>query len=292
MGKHLIIAGHGRRKNGTYDTGAFSSYMGMGEHEYMKKVLFPAMKKYADDSFVFFDAYNVYSHGDLIALARKYKATDVTEIHFDGFNGKASGGHVIIHRDYKPDNVDLKLVNVIKSMVGSRFNFRGISGLSGRGDLANVNIARNSNITYRMLELGFGDNPKDARVLYSKVDEYAKKLVQAIGGSVNTKPSKPAKEPNGLTFNQVVEGVMGGYFGNMPDRKRIVNNETPYDYDKVQAEVNRRLGSSSPKPKISFEQVVRNTIRGTYGNMPGRKTKIERLGHDYQAVQREVNRRL
>lgn len=290
--KHLVIAGHGRRKNGTFDSGAYSRHMKMGEHAYVSKVLFPAMRKYSGDDFIFFDSHNVYSHGDLISLVKKYNASDVTEVHFDAFNGSASGGHVIIHRDYKPDTVDIKLVRAIESMVGTRFNFRGVSGLSGRNDLANLNIARRNGITYRLVELGFGDNIKDAKVLKDNVDEYAKKLVQAISGDVGVSTPKKNKKPESPSFSRVVERTINGYYGNMPGRKTRIEKETPFKYSAVQTAVNKRLNNTPSKPKISFEQVVRNTIKGSYGNMPGRKTKIERLGHDYRAVQREVNRRL
>ena len=42
------------------------------------------------------------------------------------------------------------------------------------------------------------------------------------------------------------------------------------------------------KPKESLLIVVKKTIRGDYGNMPGRKTKIEKTGHKFATVQAQV----
>lgn len=179
--KHLIIAGHGRRKDGTWDPGA-RGILG-GEHKYMTDKLFPAMKKYAGDNFIFYSARNVFSYGDLVTLTKRLGADTVTEMHYDAFNGKASGGHVIIHSAYGPDAMDLRIRDVIKDMTGLRFSHRGHAGISGRSNLGNVNRARNGGINYRMVELGFGDNPKDARIMTNQVDEYARKLVGAIQGS-------------------------------------------------------------------------------------------------------------
>ena len=46
------------------------------------------------------------------------------------------------------------------------------------------------------------------------------------------------------------------------------------------------------EPLLSFDQVVENTMAGEYGNMPGRKTLVESTGHNYDAVQAEVNKRI
>src|SRR5699024_3914672 len=164
-----------------------------GEHQYVKENLFPAMKKYADNNFVFFDKYKVLDYGNIVSLARQYgKDTKVIEIHYDSFNGKAQGGHVIIHKNFRPDAMDLRLRDAIKSMVGTRFSFRGEAGISGRSpsELGNVRMTANGGVNYRLVELGFGDNKRDADILLNRTDEYAKKLVEAIKGSGATvKPS-------------------------------------------------------------------------------------------------------
>lgn len=200
---HLLIAGHGKRKNGTFDPGA-TGIIKKGENRYMKEDLFPAMKKFLpkDHILVFFDDYNVYSHGNIVALAKKYNATQITEFHYDAASSSATGGHVIIYDGYKPDKMDLALRDVIKDMVGTIYNHKGHAGISGRSNLANVNRTKSAGITYRLVELGFGTNVNNAKVLTEDVETYAKKLVKTLTGATNDKktskpkPSKPTSKPN------------------------------------------------------------------------------------------------
>src|SRR5699024_1589378 len=135
----------------------------------------------------------VSNFGNLASLVRQYGANQVTEIHFDAASSSARRGHVIIHSNFKPDKVDLPLRDAIKNMVGVRYSHKGYSGISGRSNLYNVNVAKSNNISYRLIELGFGTNREDANTLTSKLDDYAKELVKAITGSVSSKPSAPPK---------------------------------------------------------------------------------------------------
>lgn len=296
--KKLWIAGHGLRKNGTYDAGA-TGIVG-GEHKYVKEQLFPAMKKYADDSHVFFDEYNVFSHGNIVDLARRYNAEVVTEVHYDAFNGKAQGGHVIVFSGYAPDAMDLRLRDAIDSMVGLRFSHKGHKGISGRNNLANVNRTANAGIDYRMLELGFGDNPRDAKILIDEVDAYAKKLVEAVqGGKVTSKPDVPQTKPSAgksdsqLSFDEVVDKTIAGSYGSQPHRENNIRTRTNFSYEEIQEGVNRKLRGATSKPsKLNFDTVVNNVIDGTYGNGQARFDKIKSLGHDPAKVQAEVNKRL
>lgn len=188
MATVLVIAGHGVRRNGSFDPGALG-IVG-GEHKYMVNKLFPAMKKYAPSNFVFYSKRNVYSYGDIVRLAKGYGSnTVVVEVHYDAGARSAKGGHVIIHSSFKPDAMDLRLRNAINSMVGVRYSHRGYSGISGRNNLANVNRTASGGVNYRMLELGFGTNPTDAKVMLEQTDAYAKKLVEAITGKSVSKPT-------------------------------------------------------------------------------------------------------
>src|SRR5699024_8376604 len=177
----LVIAGHGKRKNGTFDPGA-AGLISKGEHRYVKEDLFPAMRKFLpkNHNVVFFDEYNVYSYGNIVSLAKKYNASQITEVHFDAASAAASGGHVIVYSGYSPDKMDLALRDVIDKMVGVRYSHRNHKGISGRNNLANVNRTANAGITYRLIELGFGTNKNDAKVLTEDVEAYAKELVKAI----------------------------------------------------------------------------------------------------------------
>lgn len=69
-------------------------------------------------------------------------------------------------------------------------------------------------------------------------------------------------------------------------------------YPRLQAlanAVNKKTGSSTSKPskgKKSVSTLAREVIEGKWGNMPQRKTNLEKSGYSYSAVQAEVNRQL
>ena len=193
----LLIAGHGKNRNGSFDPGA-TGLISKGEHRYVTEDLFPAMKRHLPKNadVVFHTAYNVYDYGNIISLAKKHgNDTKVIEVHFDAFKGTSNGGHVIVHKKYEPDALDLRLRDAIKSMVGLRFNHKGHQGISGRDNLANVNRTANGGVNYRLIELGFGDNNPDADILINRVDEYAQKLVQAIFQDSKKDVAKPKPKP-------------------------------------------------------------------------------------------------
>lgn len=307
---HLLIAGHGKRKNGTFDPGA-TGIISKGEHKYVKENLFPAMKKYVGDAdVVFFDDYNVYDHGDIVALAKKYgKDTKVTEVHYDAGNSDARGGHVIVYSGYAPDALDLRLRDAIKTMVGVRYNHKGHEGISGRSNLANVNRTQKVGINYRLIELGFGTNKKDADVMVNKVDEYAKKLVEALlnekveGKPVATPVNKPAAEPVKATpakatksIAQMAQEVIARKHGDGHENRRKSLGISAAEYEKVRAEVNRQAGvkAAPVKPKKTVEQMARDIINNPKAPK-GHTARQKWLGIDnatYQKVRARVNQLL
>lgn len=299
MAKYLVIAGHGPRKNGSFDPGA-TGHITKGEYRYMKENLFPAMKKYANKDFIFYDKRNVFSYGDIVRLARSYgKNIAVIEMHFDASgSAQASGGHVIVYSHYKPDKMDLRLRDAIESMVGVRYNHYGQKGISGRSNLANVNRTASGGVNYRLVELGFGTNKRDADVLMNQTDAYAKKLVEAIQNSGATpsvsEPIKPS-EPANKSIKQMAEEVEAGLHGNGHSNRQASLGVNSATYEKVRTEVNRRAGSYAPKPstpKKSLATLAQEVIDGKWGNNPKRAEDLRKAGHNPDAVQAEVNKRL
>src|SRR5699024_6469465 len=76
----------------------------------------------------------------------------------------------------------------------------------------------NAGITYRLVELGFGTNKDNAKVLTEDVETYAKKLVKTLTGTTNDKkpsaskpkPSKPKPKPSKPQSNKLtVDGSWG-----------------------------------------------------------------------------------
>lgn len=297
----LVIAGHGKARSGRVDPGA-TGIISKGEHRYMVENLFPAMKKYVGDAdVVFFTDYDVYDHGNIVELARKYgKDTIVIEFHYDAGVPEASGGHVIVKFKFKADTLDLRLRDAINGMVGVRYSHNGAKGISGRDNLANVNRTAQSGVNYRLVELGFGTNKKDADVLIHKTDEYAKKLVEAIlNKDVVKEPVKeePVKNPvsNPQTAKksnaEIAKDVIAGKFGNGDARKTNIER-AGYNFNAVQAEVNKILNVKPVPVKKSNVTIANEVIKGSWGSGNDRKVKLERAGYNYNAIQNEVNRLL
>ena len=297
--KYLLIAGHGKKRNGTFDPGA-TGFIKQGEHRYMRDVLFPAMKKYADNNFIFHTAYNVYDYGNLVALARKYgKDTAVIECHFDAVsNSSASGGHVIVYKGFKPDTMDLRIRDVIKKHIGLAYpTHHGEKGISGRSDLANVNRAANGGVNYRLIELGFGTNKKDAEIMLKNADAIAKDLVEAIQGKTakTTQTSKPKSTQKTTSSDKLYRVRKSwadsksqlGAFSVLDNAKRLVDKNTGYKvYDSTGKQVYPTAATSSKK---SISQIAQEVIDKKWGNGSERKQKLEAAGYNYTTVQNKVN---
>ena len=303
MTTYLCVAGHGRRPNGTFDSGA-TGLISKGEHRFFAEDFFPAMKKYANDQFVFYTAQNVLAHNTIKSLAGKYKDVKYIEFHYDATSTpNAHGGHVIVHRDYAPDAIDLQLRDAISDMLGVRYEHRGHKGISGRADLGNVNRAKAYGINYRLLELGFGTSPRDSKIMTEQTDAFAKRIVEAL---INEKPTatkpkpipKPKPKPKVKTIAEVAQEVIAGEWGNNPSRVNNLNSayregRIAGNAGQVQSEVNRILGGKKPS-RLSNEEVARQIIRGqgNWGNGQTRKTRLESKGYNYRAVQNIINKLL
>lgn len=288
---HLIIAGHGMQKDGRFDPGAIG-LIKKGEHRYVVEDLFPAMKKFLpkNHNVIFFHKYKVSNYGNIVSLAKQYGATQVTEIHYDASGSpSASGGHVIIHKNYNPDKIDLALRDAIKKMVGVRYSHKGHEGISGRDNLYNVNAMYGTGISYRLIELGFGTSPKDAKIMTEQVEEYAKELVKAIVGSTNDKPvekqtsnvSKSSSSKTSTTakksITQMAEEVIKGLHGNGHEQRRKSLGISKEEYEKVRAEVNRILSgkSTTATSTKNTKSTTSTTSSSTKGIKVGDKVTIK-----------------
>lgn len=293
MTTYLCVAGHGKRKNGTFDPGA-TGFISKGEHRFFAEDFFPAMKKYANDQFVFFTEHNVLSHNTIKTLSDKYDDVKYIEFHYDATGTpNAHGGHVIVHKAFSPDALDLRLRDAISDMVGVRYEHRGHKGISGRSDLGNVNRARTHGINYRLLELGFGTSPRDSKIMTEQVDAYAKRVVEAILNEKVTPTKKPTTtKPKAKTITEVAQEVIAGKWGNNPSRAKRLT-DAGYNATAVQQEVNRLLKGKQPK-RLTNEEVARQIVRGqgNWGNGQTRRQRLEKAGYNYQAVQNIINRLL
>lgn len=98
-------------------------------------------------------------------------------------------------------------------------------------------------------------------------------------------------KPKLKTIEEIAKEVIDGKWGNGSDRKTRLQ-KAGYNYTEVQAEVDSKLKYNTPKPKKSKEQVVREVIRGLYGNGQARHDKLTREGFNADEIQRLVDKAL
>lgn len=87
-------------------------------------------------------------------------------------------------------------------------------------------------------------------------------------------------------LSAVARDVIAGKYGNGDARKRALQAKG-YDYNAVQAEVNRILRGTASSYDVTA--VARDVIAGKYGNGEARKKALQAKGYDYNAVQKKVN---
>lgn len=110
--------------------------------------------------------------------------------------------------------------------------------------------------------------------------KFSTKATSSGSGSGGTSAKKSVSE--------IAKEVIAGKWGVGDDRKARLK-AAGYNYDSVQAEVNRQMKGTS-KPSKSVTEVAKEVINGKWGNNPERKKKLEAAGYNYSKVQAEVNR--
>lgn len=114
-----------------------------------------------------------------------------------------------------------------------------------------------------------------------------------IKSTTKTKTSTSSKKKS---ISQMAQEVIDGKHGNGNENRRKSLGISKAEYEKVRAEVNRRLGSGrkpTAKPKKSISQMANEIIAGKHGN--GNENRRKSLGiskTEYEKVRKEVNRRL
>lgn len=129
-------------------------------------------------------------------------------------------------------------------------------------------------------------------ILGTLVAECQKWYDHFVGSAPAPQPT-PAPSPGKKTFEQVVNEVIAGQWGNGSERLRRLRS-AGYDPSVVQAEVNRRLlgKASSPAPRPNLNSVVDEVIAGKWGNNPERANRLRAAGHNPAQIQAMVNAKL
>src|SRR5690606_10570563 len=120
-------------------------------------------------------------------------------------------------------------------------------------------------------------------------------FIAKLAGSSKAKETVSKPETTNKSIEQMAQEVIDGKHGNGHENRRRSLGIDKATYEKVRAEVNRRLTGKSTikKPTKSISQMADEIIRGLHGN--GHEQRRKSLGIDkatYEKVRQEVNRRL
>lgn len=90
------------------------------------------------------------------------------------------------------------------------------------------------------------------------------------------------------SINTLAKEVLAGKWGNGEDRKTRLT-KAGYDYNKVQARVNKLVKASQLSEDKIINAVAHEVISGKYGNEPERSEKLKAAGYDPEIIQKRVN---
>lgn len=104
-----------------------------------------------------------------------------------------------------------------------------------------------------------------------------------VNASAVNKPATTSAPTKGLT--EIAREVTAGQWGNGDDRKKRLEARG-YNFNQVQAEVNRLAGVKAQPAAKSIDTLVKETLAGKHGNGEARKKS---LGSNYNAVMNKIN---
>ena len=114
---------------------------------------------------------------------------------------------------------------------------------------------------------------------YNKVQTAVNKLVKA------------SQMTQDKIINAVAHEVIAGKWGNGQERIDRLK-AAGYDYDKVQARVNKLVNASHLSEDKIINAVAHEVISGKYGNEPDRSEKLKAAGYNPDVIQARVNKLL
>lgn len=228
MGKVLLISGHGKNYNGTYDPGACSIFG--QEADYTRELVSLVYQSLGQAAGVevYDQGKNCYSYSKA-GQAPDYGAYDlVLEIHFnakakkdEAGDGRFTGIGAYVH----PDNAGGRAIaeKIVDAVVGLGFGKWQIASSTG---LLNLNKAQGAGTKYLLLETAFIDDGDDMRWYNTNKTVVAQAIAQVISkeiGSSGTvklpepEPSKPVSVPQDSPSGTAKVYVSGMYKVNDKD---------------------------------------------------------------------------
>ena len=230
----------------------------------------------------------------LASRLSRYKKEGVAafvSIHHNAFTGSwnnATG--VEVYTDRNGTTKDTKLAKCIYNRLVK------YTGLKGRGvKKENWYVINQNTIPAVLCEGGFMDSKSDYKVITSDAGQtaYAKAVAEGLIEFLDLKKKVVVKPTTTTTTKksntEIAKEVIAGKWGNGITRKNKLK-KAGYDYNVIQAEVDRLLKGTSTKK--SNEEIAKEVIAGKWGNGATRKSNLKKAGYNPTVIQTLVNKLL
>ena len=207
-------------------------------------------------------------------------------LHHNAFTGSWNGATgVEVYVDINATEEDLRLAECIYKRLVE------YTGLKGRGiKRANFTVINQNKIPAVLVEGGFMDGTTDYKVITSEDGQnaYARAVAEGLIEFLNLQRKT---EPALKTVSRLAQEVLAGKWGNGQERKEKLT-QAGYDYNLVQAEVNKLVKGETATPKKTNEEIAKEVIKGLWGNGAARKKRLTDAGYNYSVIQAMVNKLL
>lgn len=160
-------------------------------------------------------------------------------------NAASASARYLLFMFYQDNETYRKIFNAVAPKLEAIYPGNVAAHFDARPELVEVKTPKAKTI---YCELGFHTNQTDVDDFIHDSDKVGKALAEGICAyfGVSAATEEPAEDKK--TISQIADEVIAGKWGNGTARKTKLES-AGYDYDAVQAEVNRKLGATS-KPAV------------------------------------------
>ena len=161
-------------------------------------------------------------------------------------NAAGASARYLLFMFYQDNDTYRKIFNAVAPKLEAIYPGNVGAHYSARPDLIEIKTPKAKTM---YCELGFHTNQTDVDEFIHNPDRVGKALADGICayfGISAAAPEEPAEDKK--TISQIADEVIAGKWGNGTARKTKLES-AGYDYDAVQAEVNKKLGAAS-KPAV------------------------------------------
>jgi N-acetylmuramoyl-L-alanine amidase len=207
----------------------------------------------------------------------------------DIHNNAGGGDGAEVFHHYGGGTGKILAENILSEVVAIGQNSRGAKTKLNSNGKDYFGFIRETNAPAVIVECAFVDS-KDIQII-DTADEQ-KKMGVAIAKGILKTLGIAYKAEQVKSVTDIAKEVIAGHWGNGEDRKHRLRN-AGYDPAEVQKMVNELVSNTPKNPvKKTVSQIADEVIAGKWGVGAYRKKRLTLAGYDYNAVQREVNKKL